>query len=436
MVMLLRLCRRIAICRDCMTTRRFTESYAFVVAAVIFFSLMVVAGMRSAPSVLIMPLERAFGWQREDLSLTAGIGILLYGLMGPFAGALMQSFGVRRVITFALLIISGATSASALMSEPWQYIATWGVLSGVASGCVAPVLGATIVNRWFVAHRGLMLGILAAAGATGTLGLIPIMAVLSEQIGWHAIVLTMAFLTLLMAPFVWFLVPESPAAIGQKPYGAPDDYTPPVAGSAANAVAHAFAVLGRASKTSTFWLLFGGFFVCGLTTNGLVGTHLIALCSERGLTDFDAAGLLAIMGLFDLVGTTLSGYLTDRYDPRKLLFIYYGVRGLALIYLPFSDFSMIALNVFAVFYGLDWIATVPPTAKLSSEAFGDRDGPVVFGWVLLGHQVGAATAAVGAGLMHAQFNGYLEAFVLAGGTGIFAALISLLIQRPQQAVAA
>jgi sugar phosphate permease len=413
-----------------MTARRHTQNYAFVVAGVIFFSLMIVAGLRSAPSVLIMPLERAFGWEREILSLSASIGILLFGLMGPFAGALMQSVGLRRTVTFALLVMSGATSLSAMMSEPWQYIATWGVLSGLASGCVAPVLGATVVNRWFVAHRGLMLGLLSAAGATGTLGLIPIMAVLSDQIGWHAIVLTMAILTLAMAPFVWFLVPENPAAIGQRPYGAPDGYRPPVMTSGVNAVADAFGVLGRAARTRTFWLLFGGFFVCGLTTNGLVGTHMIALCSERGLTDLDAAGLLAIMGLFDLIGTTASGYLTDRYDPRKLLFIYYAVRGIALMLLPFSDFSMIALNVFAVFYGLDWIATVPPTAKLSTEAFGDRDGPIVFGWVLLGHQVGAATAAIGAGLMHAQFNGYLEAFVLAGATGIFAALISLLIKRP------
>ena len=410
--------------------RPFGQKYAFVVAAIVFFALLASAGLRAAPGVLMLPLERAFGWDRASISLAAGIGIFLYGLTGPFAAALMQSFGVRRTVTLALLLMSGATALSTLMAEPWHYIATWGVLSGVGTGAVASVLGATVVNRWFVRNRGLMLGLLTASTATGTLVFLPLFAYLAATFGWQSVAFTVAGVTLALAPVVWLFVPDSPAAAGLVPYGAPADYVPPPPVSGRNAIANAFGALGRASKTQTFWLLFAGFFVCGLTTNGLVGTHMIALCSERGLTTLEASGLLAIMGIFDLIGTTASGWLTDRYDPRKLLFAYYALRGLSLIYLPFSDFSLISLNVFAVFYGLDWIATVPPTVRLATEKFGDRDGPIVFGWIAVGHQAGAATAAIGAGLLHTEFGGYLQAFVLAGTAGVIAAIISLLIRRP------
>lgn len=414
-----------------MTSRRpFGPNYAFVVAAAIFFALLASAGLRAAPGVLMLPLERAFGWDRSSISLAAGIGIFLYGLTGPFAAALMQSFGLRRTVTLALMLMGVSTGLSIFMTEPWHYIASWGVFSGIGSGAVAAVLGATVVNRWFVSNRGLMLGLLTASTATGTLVFLPVMALLAGEFGWQSVALVVAGTMFVLAPIVWLLVPESPAAIGQRPYGAPDDWQPPAPISGAGAVANAFTALGRASRTRTFWLLFGGFFVCGLTTNGLVGTHMIALCSERGLTELEATGLLAVMGIFDLIGTTASGWLTDRYDPRKLLFTYYALRGLSLIYLPFSDFSLVSLNVFAVFYGLDWIATVPPTVRLANEAFGDRDGPIVFGWIAVGHQAGAATAAIGAGLFHTAFGGYLEAFVLAGIAGLVAAIISMMIRRP------
>ncbi|HEY9234745.1 MAG TPA: MFS transporter, partial [Phenylobacterium sp.] len=221
---------------------------------------------------------------------------------------------------------------------------------------------------------------------------------------------------------------ETPAAIGQKPYGAPADYQAPQAGGA-GALRGAFGALFRAARTRTFWLLFAGFFVCGLTTNGLVGVHMIAMCADYGLPETRAAGLLALMGIFDLIGTTASGWLTDRYDPRKLLFVYYGLRGLSLMALPFTDFSFLALSAFAVFYGLDWIATVPPTVRLATEAFGDRDGPIVFGWIAAGHQAGAATAAITAGVIRASQGRYLEAFVLAGLAGLVAAVASIMIRR-------
>jgi sugar phosphate permease len=408
--------------------RPFGQNYAFVVAAATFLALLAAAGLRSAPGVLMLPLEKAFGWNRGVVSAAAAVGIFLYGLTGPFAASLMQTFGVRRTVPLALVLMAISTGLSSLMTAPWQYVATWGVMSGVASGAVASVLGATVVNRWFVQRRGLMMGILTASTATGTLIFLPAMAALAEHAGWRPVVLTIAAVTAVLAPIMWLLLPERPEDIGLKPYGAPADYVAPAA-QTGGALAYAFQALGRAAKTRTFWLLFTGFFVCGLTTNGLVGTHMIALCGDHGLGETQAAGLLALMGLFDLIGTTASGWLTDRYDPRKLLFAYYGLRGLSLIVLPFTDFSMVSLGVFAVFYGLDWIATVPPTVRLASDAFGDRDGPIVFGWIAAGHQVGAATAAITAGVLRAAEGRYLEAFVLAGFTAFIAAGASLMIRR-------
>ncbi len=409
-------------------SRPFGQKYAFVAAGVVFVALMAAAGLRSAPGVLMLPLERAFGWDRGTISAAAAVGIFLYGLTGPFAAALMQSFGVRRTVTLSLALMSVSTALSSLMTQPWQYVATWGVMTGVGSGAVAMVLGATVVNRWFVERRGLMMGLLSASTATGSLIFLPGMAALAEAGGWRPVVLAIAVVMAILTPIVWFLLPETPASIGQRPYGAPADYQAPPAGGA-GALRGAFGALFRAARTRTFWLLFAGFFVCGLTTNGLVGVHMIAMCSDYGLPETRAAGLLALMGIFDLIGTTASGWLTDRYDPRKLLFVYYGLRGLSLMVLPFTDFSLLALGIFAVFYGLDWIATVPPTVRLANEAFGDRDGPIVFGWIAAGHQAGAATAAVTAGVIRATQGRYLEAFVLAGVAGLIAALASIMIRR-------
>ncbi len=409
--------------------RALGQKYAFVVAGVVFISLVAAAGLRAAPGVLMLPLERAFGWDRGLVSAAAAVGIFIYGLTGPFAAALMQSFGVRRTVTLALVLMVVPTALSSMMTEPWQYIATWGVVAGFGSGAVAMVLAATVVNRWFVARRGLMMGLLTAATATGSLIFLPGMAAIAEGGGWRPVVLTVAVVMTALIPLVWFLLPESPAAIGQKPFGAGEDYVAPVPAPAGQALSVAFGALARASKTRTFWLLFAGFFVCGLTTNGLVGTHMIAMCADQGLPETRAAALLAMMGLFDLVGTTLSGWLTDRYDPRKLLAIYYALRGASLMVLPYTDFSLVALSIFAVFYGLDWIATVPPTARLATEAFGDRDGPIVFGWIAAGHQAGAALAAVTAGIIRASQGRYLEAFVLAGAAAFVAAAASLLIRR-------
>ena len=408
--------------------RPFGQNYAFVVAGVIFICLLAGAGLRAAPGVMMLPIEASFGWSRETISLAAAIGILLYGLTGPFAAALMQSFGIRKTLICALLLMSVSTGASVFMSAPWQYVATWGVFSGVASGSVAMVLGATVVNRWFVTNRGLMMGLLTASTATGTLIFLPGMAALVEWGGWQAVVVTVAIVSAALVPLAYFFVPERPQDIGLRPYGAAEGELPST-GPQGNALANAFSALFEAARTKTFWYLFATFFICGFTTNGLVGTHMIAFCGDMGMPAVQAASLLAMMGLFDLFGTTGSGWLTDRYDPRKLLFFYYGLRGISLMFLPFTDFNFYSLSIFAMFYGLDWIATVPPTLKLANEAFGDRKAPIVFGWIAAGHQLGAASAAYFAGYMRTVQGNYLDTFIFAGATAIIAAIVSLMIGR-------
>lgn len=353
--------------------RHLGQKYAFVVVAVIFFSLLVSAGLRSTPSVLIVPLEQAFGWSRSTISLAAAIGIFLYGLAGPFAAAAMEHFGLRRVLIGALLLMAASSAASAFMTESWHLLLTWGVFSGIGSGAVAVVLGATIVNRWFTTRRGLMMGLLTASTATGNLLFLPVLAALAASGDWTRVVWAVAAGAALMVPLAWWLVPDRPADVGLRSYGsAPDTPEPSVA---------------------------------------------------------PRTGLLALMGIFDLVGTTASGWLTDRYDPRRLLFVYYSLRGLSLMYLPYSDFSFYSLSLFAIFFGLDWIATVPPTLRLTTEAFGDRDAPIVFGWIVAGHQLGAASAAWMGGVVRETTGSYLMAFVLAGSTGLIAAVIALMINR-------
>ncbi len=410
--------------------RPFGQRYAFVVVAVVFVCLLVSSAMRSAPGVLLEPLQNTFGWSRDTVSLAAAIGILFYGLTGPFAAALMERAGLRRTVIGALVLMSGATALSLLMTQPWHLMLTWGLMSGLGTGAVAAVLGATIANRWFATNRGLVMGLMSASTATGNLVFLPLMAALAEGGGWKTVAIAVAVAAAALIPIVYFLVPERPASIGLTRYGARPDEMPPSARAAGSGfLGETFGTLAAAARTRTFWLLFSTFFICGFTANGLVGTHLIAYCGDHGIPEVAAAGLLATMGLFDLIGTTASGWLTDRFDPRKLLLVYYAVRGLSLLYLPYSGFGGWTLGVFAVLYGLDWIATVPPTAKLANEAFGDRAGPIVFGWVLAGHQVGAAAAAFMAGLVRQAQGDYTDAFLASGLTALVAAGLAMMINR-------
>jgi predicted MFS family arabinose efflux permease len=404
----------------------FGRHYALAVVIIIFTALLAAAGLRSTPGVLMVPWGQAFGWSRQVISFAAATGIFLFGLTGPFAAAAMQRFGIRATVITALAMMSLSTAASLFMTQPWQLVLTWGVISGIGSGCITSVLSAVIVNRWFVRHRGTVMGVFAASTSTGTLIFVPVLSAISLDHGWRPVVLCVSLAMALLVPLVFFLLPESPADVGAIPIGADADYSPEIR-ERGNPLGTAFSALGEGLRSGSFWLLATTFFVCGFTTNGLVGTHMIALCHDHGMDAVAAGGLLAIMGFFDLVGTTASGWLTDRYDPRKLLFAYYGLRGLSLIYLPFANFSFFGLSLFAVFYGLDWIATVPPTLAIANRVFGTKKAPILFGWIFASHQVGAAAAAFFAGASRTATGSYLDSFVIAGFVAVGAALLALMI---------
>ncbi|WP_207477973.1 MFS transporter [Arenibaculum pallidiluteum] len=403
--------------------------YAWIVAALTFTILLVAAGVRSMVGVLIVPLEREFAWDRATISLAASVSIFLYGLMGPFSAAIMDRLGVGRTVTLAFALIGTGIALTPLMTAPWQMVLLWGVVVGTGTGMTALVLGATVVNRWFLERRGVVMGVLSAATATGQLLFLPALAMAVDTYGWRAGVLGVALAAVAMIPLVLLLMRERPSQLGLPPFGG-TAVEPPPAASGANPFRTAIEALAEGVRSRDFWLLFGTFFVCGLSTNGLIGTHLIAACADAGIPEVRAAGLLAMMGIFDLFGTTASGWLSDRYDNRVLLAWYYGLRGLSLLWLPFAfDMSFLGLGLFAVFYGLDWIATVPPTVRLAGNAFGRERAGLMFGWIFMGHQLGAAVAAFGAGVMRTALDGYMEAFLMAGIACFAATAMSLLIGR-------
>ncbi|GEO39296.1 MFS transporter [Skermanella aerolata] len=403
--------------------------YGWYVAGITFVTLLVAAGIRSMPSILILPVEQEFGWSRATISFAVAINLVLYGLMGPFAAAFMERLGVRKTIVMSLVLVAGGVALTPLMTAPWQLVLLWGVVVGTGTGMTALVLGATVVNRWFSEQRGLVMGMLTASTATGQLLFLPLLAMIVEDLGWRTAVLGVACAALVIVPLVMLLMRERPRDVGLAPFGKTEMEAAP-SRPTGNPFALAFGALIEGSRSRDFWLLFGTFFICGLSTNGLIGTHLIAACFDAGIPEVKAAGLLAMMGIFDLVGTTLSGWLSDRYNNRYLLAWYYGLRGLSLLWLPFAlDLSFFGLSLFAVFYGLDWIATVPPTVRLATNSFGREKAPMMFGWIFTGHQLGAAVAAFGAGVLRTAMDGYLEAFLLAGLACFVAVAMSLMIGR-------
>ncbi|MCA1397173.1 MFS transporter [Bradyrhizobium sp. BRP56] len=406
--------------------------YGWVMVAVTFLAALISAGTVGAPGVFIVPLQKEFGWSTAEISSALSIRFILFGLMAPFAAALMNRYGLRNVTLAAQLIVVSGLLASLAMTQVWQLILLWGVVIGIGTGMTALVLGATIAARWFVARRGLVVGILTASVATGQLAFLPLLATLTERYGWR-IALGLVCVMLGVAAFaVLMVMRDRPSDVGLRPFG--DEGTAPLpAPPPANApiVAAALGTLRDSAKSSVFWILFATFFVCGASTNGLVQVHLIPMCLDYGIPQVQAASLLAAMGIFDFFGTIVSGWLSDRYDNRYLLFWYYGLRGLSLLFLPFSDFTFHGLSLFAMFYGLDWIATVPPTVRLTAQRFGAERANLVFGWIFAGHQLGAGAAAFGAGLSRTIYQSYLPAFFIAGALCIFAALIALAIARPQ-----
>jgi sugar phosphate permease len=403
--------------------------YAWVVAGVTFLVLLSTAGVRSAPGVLIVPLEREFGWSRATISAAVSVNLILYGLIGPFAAALMDRLGVRRAILGSLTAVVAGVALTTRMTSPWQLVVLWGVVVGAGTGVTAIVLGATVVNRWFVKSRGLVLGVLTASTATGQLVFLPMLAAVVERFGWRNAAMIVAGVAVAVVPLVAAFMRDRPSDIGLRPYGAGagDEQAGPASG---NPIAAALGALGVGLRSRDFWLLAGSFFVCGASTNGLIGTHLIPACLDYGIPEVQGAGLLAVMGVFDLAGTTASGWLSDRNDNRTLLAWYYGLRGLALVFLPFAlGASTWALPIFAVVYGLDWIATVPPTVRLTADIFGKARAGIMFGWIVAAHQLGAASAAFGAGFVRTWLGDYQRAFLTSGALCLVTAAMVLQIGR-------
>ena len=411
-----------------MTTKKIHPGW--IAVAVTFFTLMATAGFRSAPSVLIVPLEDAFGWSRSQISAAVAINVLLFGLVAPFAAALMERFTVRKVVMSALAVVALSSSSTVFISQPWHLWALWGIGVGVGAGSMALVFAATIANRWFVARKGIVVGALTAATATGQLVFLPLLSHFAVTYGWKSVSLTVGGASAAVIPFIYFFLKERPEALGITPYGAPDNWQPPVK-SEQSAAFIAVDTLKKSLKDNNFLILFFTFFVCGLSTNGLIGTHFIPAAHDHGMQETVAAGLLAMVGVFDVIGTIFSGYLTDKYDPRKLLFFYYGLRGLSLFLLPSILFSSVhpSTLVFVIFYGLDWVATVPPTLMLCRLVLGPQRSTVVYGWVFVGHQIGASVAALGAAVLRVKLGDYALSFYISAAMCLVSAMAVLQIAK-------
>lgn len=415
---------------------RFGIYYGIVIVAVTFVTMLTTAGVMGLVGALLLPLQKEFALTSADVSVVLALRLALYGLFAPFAAAFLERYGIVRCIVFALTLMISALIGSFFMHGFWSFFVLWGIMIGVATGITALVFGATVAGRWFVRQRGLVVGLLTASNATGQLVFLPLATALISAHGWHAALIPSLASLCLAAILLFFFMVDQPATIGLQPYGAEPSHSafpapPPMADalSHGNAFVNALQVLHAAVAKRDFWLLFGTFFICGLSTNGLIQTHFIAFCSDFGMAPVLAASVLAMIGGFDVIGTIGSGWLSDRYDSRWLLFCYYGLRGLSLLALPFCDFSLYGLSLFGVFYGLDWVATVPPTVRLASLSFGRARASVVFGWIFCGHQLGAATAAFGAGFSRTFWLSYLPAFYAAGTACLIAALMALFVLR-------
>lgn len=413
------------------TVRRLPRPHwAWIVAAVSFIAILGAAGFRAVPSVMMDPLHTEFGWSHATIGAAMSINMVLFGVTAPFAAALMDRFGVRPILALAVTLIAAGTGLGVFMTASWQLLLLWGVLVGLGTGSISMGFVATVSTRWFVHRRGLVTGVLTAASATGQLIFLPVVAGVTDALGWRwaSIVVTIAALAVL--PLVLLFMRDRPADVGTTAYGAnPDDDDVPLPASGFGAAASG---LIRGIRTRAFWLLAISFAICGMTTNGLIGTHFIPAAHDHGMPTTVAASLLATVGIFDVAGTVFSGWLTDRVDARVLLVIYYVGRGISLLALPMllSPHAEPSTWVFIIFYGLDWVATVPPTIAICRQYFG-ADTPVVFGWVFASHQIGAAVAAFGAGYIRDAQGSYDNAFHIAAALCVVAAVCCAVIRLPR-----
>lgn len=402
--------------------------YGWIIVAITCVVLLTGAGIRSTPGILMVPLEQEFHWSRATIALSVSINLILYGCIGPFAAAIMERFGVRRSVMGALILVGIGVASTALMRYPWQLILVWGFVVGAGAGFLAGILSATIAARWFTARRGLVIGILSGGSSTGQLVFLPVMANITATYGWRTTVLTIAAVAAVIVPLVGLIMRERPQDVGLLPYGETGEIKPAPAAKG-NPLALAFTALRDAARRRDIWLIAGTYFVCGASTSGLIGTHLIAACVDHGYSEVTGATLLATIGIFNFFGTMASGWLADKFDNRLLLFTYFALRGMSLLYLPFSFADFYTMSVFAVFFGLDWFATVAPTIRLITNTVGRERSSIVYGWVFTCHQMGGASAAFFGGLFREDFGSYMEAFMLSGLLCFVAAVAALFIGR-------
>lgn len=395
--------------------------YGWVMVGLTFLTTVCTSAATTLPGVLLLPMMAEFGWVRADVSSAMGLMLIMFAVAAPFAGALMLRYGLRRVVIAAAIMTTVALLGTTQVSARWQLLITFGLLLGTAAGMVALALSATVANRWFAQRRGLAMGILTAAFAAGQLSFVPAAAWLATHYGWRMAVLPAIIGAGACAVLYILLARDWPADIGLAPLGE-EKIIPPVLGSAENAISLSFSVLREAAATRIFWVLAGTFFICGLSTSGIIGQHFIPFCADNGVTAVVAASFLALMGVFNFAGTICSGWLSDRFDNRVLLAWYYGLRGLSLLWLPLSNFDIISLSLFAAFFGLDFVATVPPTVKLAAQHFGPINAPIVFGWMFASHQVGGAVSAFASGVSRDAWATYMPAYLAIGVACLVAAI--------------
>jgi MFS family permease len=404
--------------------------YGWFVVGLCFLTTLTSAGVRSSPQVLILPLQEEFGWSRALIALAISMNLLLFGVAAPISGYLIDRYGPRKIMLASLSLLIVGVSGTIAMDQFWQFFLVWGVIVGVGAGGVGSVLTATVGNRWFVARRGLALGVLGSASSTGQLIFLPFFMVMIAYSGWRIGSMTLIVIAILLLPLIFLFMRDDPADVGLEPYGSGQTGTARTGGtaslrgmSAKNATITAREIVGN----PTFWLLCGSFFVCGGTANGLIGTHLIPHEIEIGIPQVAAASLVGIMGALNIVGTTFSGWMIDRVQPHKWLALVYALRGASLLLLPFvRDFS--GLVVFAVIYGLDWFATVPPSMAITADTFGRQNVGKVYGWIFMSHQIGAAIMASAAGAIRDYVGDYNFAFLSAGVIAMIAAGLALQIK--------
>ncbi len=407
---------------------------AWFVALSVFLVLIASAAFRSSVGVMLDPIEDTFGWSRSSTSLAVAINLIFYGLTAPFAAALMERYGVRVIASLALIFISSGSLLTLVMNQTWHLVVLWGVLIGLGTGSTALVFGSLVVGRWFEKYRGVVFGVIGSAFATGQLIFLPIIAHTIENSGWQEVSRWVGIGALILVPLVWFTIADSPAQVGLLPLGVDaQNYSPPmkVKSGGFETATKAISELISVYKSRIFILLATTFFICGWTTNGIISTHFVPAAHDHGMSTVTASGLLAIVGIFDIAGTIGSGWLSERFDPRKLLAIYYSLRGVALLAVPIvlGPNPDIPIFLTMMLFGLDWVATVPPTVILCQRAFGVEKGSVIFGWVFASHMIGAAIAASFSGLIRDQLGNYTMAWYFAGFLALLAGVLALMIPK-------